>query len=360
MRSILLTLAFVASVAGAQTRITGDLPRREAKPLESTPGLETEYGAVRMSEGYHLRSILVRPAGTRGPLPAIFYVQPVSCGSIEWPEKVPTTLRQLALRSGHVVIRIERAGTGDSEGPQCSALDYDTEVRHYREALDQLSGHGWVVRDKVIIYGSSLGSTVAPLIAQDRKLAGVIVQGGGALTYVERMINFDRLWFERSGRFPPNEVHERVLKSIRFNQAYLLGRKTPDQIEREQPDLEGVWASMRGTVEAPPHYGRPHAWHWQAADKNFLAAWSRVQAPVLVLWGEHEQFEPRHGHQMIVDAVNALRPGTATFVELNGIDHSLWRYPSSYAAYREEGGVVDREAFLVPVLDWLRRISGRE
>lgn len=359
MKSLLLVSSLVASAAGAEARVSGDLPRKADKPLEATSGLETEYGAVRVSDGYRLRSILVRPSGSTRRLPAIFYVQPVSCGSIEWPADVPTALRQLALRSGHAVIRIDRAGTGDSEGPDCNALDYDTEVRHYREALDQLSAHPWIDPRRIVIYGSSLGSTIAPLVAQGRKVAGVAVQGGGALTYLERMIQFDRFWFERSGRFRPAEVHDRVLKSVRFNQAYLLGRKLPEQVEQEQPDLRGTWASMRGTAEAPPHYGRPHAWHWQAAAKNFLAAWTRIAAPVLVMWGEYEQFEPRHGHQMIVDAVNDLRPGTATFVELKGIDHSLTRYPSSYAAYREEGGKVDREALIAPMLEWLRRISGQ-
>jgi pimeloyl-ACP methyl ester carboxylesterase len=116
---------------------------------------------------------------------------------------------------------------------------------------------------------------------------------------------------------------------------------------------------MRGTAEAPPHYGRPYAWHWQAAAKNYLAAWEQVEAPVLVLYGEYDQFEPRHSHEMIVDAVNSLRPGTATFVEMKGIDHSLMAFPSTYAAYREEGGKLDREALLVPVLRWLESLRIR-
>lgn len=355
MRIWLLILA-LASAADAQTRLTGDLPRRAAAPMESTAGLETEYGSVRMSDGYRLRTILTRPAGAKGKLPAIFMTQAVSCGSLELPPESQSVMRQLPLRSGLAFIRVERAGTGDSEGPDCSALDYDTEVRHYREAFDQLARHPWIDPGRIVIYGSSLGSTTAPLVAQGKKIAGIFVQGGGALTYLERMINFDRFYFERSGKFAPDEVDGRVLKSIRFNQAYLLGRKLPEQVEREQPDLKGVWASMRGTVEAPQHYGRPHAWHWQAAEKNFLSAWTRIDAPVLVLWGEHEQFEPRHGHRMIVDAVNARRPGMATFVEMPRIDHSLTRHASAYAAYREEAGEADREALLVPVLNWLKTI----
>jgi pimeloyl-ACP methyl ester carboxylesterase len=354
---LLVFVVSLVSAAGAQSAsLTGDLPRKGAGPLESTPGLETEYGSVRVSDGYRLRTILTRPAGASGRLPAIFFAQAVSCGSLELPPESQSTLRQLPLRSGFAFFRVERAGTGDSEGPDCAALDYDTEVRHYREAFDQLARHPWVDPDRIVIYGSSLGSTTAPLIAQGKKIAGIFVQGGGALTYLERMVHFDRLYFERSGKFPPAEVHDRVLRSIRFNQAYLLGRTTPEQVERDHPDLAGVWESMRGTAEAPPHYGRPHAWHWQAAARNFLAAWEKVEAPVLVLYGEYDQFEPRHSHEMIVDAVNALRPGSATFVEMSGIDHSLTAFPSAHAAYREQGGKLDREALLLPVLRWLESL----
>ena len=49
-----------------------------------------------------------------------------------------SVMGELAQKSGMALIRVERSGTGDSEGPGCDTLDYDTEVRHYREALDQL------------------------------------------------------------------------------------------------------------------------------------------------------------------------------------------------------------------------------
>lgn len=352
-----MMLAVMAALLAAHGHLVGDLPRAPDRPLEDTVGLETRYGALRVSDGYRLRTVITRPERATGRLAAIFYVQPVSCGSIEWPAGRTTALRMLAQQSGMAVIRIERAGTGDSEGPPCADLDYLTELRHYREAFDQMAQHEWVDPARIVILGSSLGATLAPLVAQGRPVAGVVVQGGGALTYLERMVNFDRFWFERSGRFDPAEVHDRVLKSIRFNQLYLMGRLTPEEIARAHPDLANVWSSMRGTVEAPPHYGRPHAWHWQAAATNFLAAWMEVTAPVLVLWAEHEQFEPRHSHQMIVDALNARRPGQATFVELEGLDHGLVRYPSTYAAYRDEEGTPAREAWVGAVVGWLTRLG---
>ena len=354
-------LLLAPATAFAQSRLTGDLPRKDNKPLEALPGVETEYGSVRTSEGIRLRTIITRPSGATRKLPAIFHTQAVSCGSLEpLPADRLSVLGGLAQKSGMALIRVERSGTGDSEGPGCDKLDYDTEVRHYREALDQLSRHPWVDGERIVIYGSSLGSTTAPLVAQGRKVAGVMVQGGGGHSYLERMINFDRLYVERSGKYQPSQFAGELARRVAFNQAYLIGGRTPEQIAREFPQLADVWKDIRGGAEAPPHYGRPYAWHQQAAQKYFLAAWARVEAPVLVAYSEFDQFEPRSSHQIIANTVNALRPGTARFVELKGVDHSIWRYPNAIAAYREEGGQRSPETLLEPILAWLwdNKLSG--
>jgi pimeloyl-ACP methyl ester carboxylesterase len=355
-----LTLLAASTLQAQPARIVGDLPRKDARPLQALAGVETEYGAVRTSEGYRLRTILTRPAGSARPLPALFLAQWVSCGSLDASADRPGLLQDIARQSNMVFIRVERAGTGDSEGPPCSDLDFDTEVRHYREALDRLSRHPWVDPGRLVIFGSSLGSVTAPLIADGRKVAGVVVQGGGAVTYLERMINFDRLYIERSGKYRPEQIHDEMLKRIRFHTAYLLGRKTPGQVALEQPDLASVWASVRGGAEAPPHYGRPYAWHWQAAAANFAAAWARLEAPVLVFHGEYDQFEPRHGHELIAKTVNRLRPVTATFVEFAKADHELEYYATAEDAYAYKNPTVRRDLFLKPMFEWIRKVALKE
>jgi pimeloyl-ACP methyl ester carboxylesterase len=350
--------AALAGTAAAQSvRLVGDLPRKDARPLQAIAGLETEYGSIRTSEGTRLRTILTRPAGSNRRLPAIFLAQWVSCSSLDVAGDRPGLLRDLATGSAMVLIRVERSGTGDSEGLPCSELDYDTEVRHYREALDRLGRHPWVDADRIVIFGSSLGAATAPLLAAGRDVAGVVVQGGGALTYVERMIAFDRLYLERSGEFPPGRIHEEMVRRIQFHSEYLLGRRTPQQIARERPELAGVWESIRGT-DAASHYGRPFAWHWQAAATDFLEAWTEVRAPVLVVYGEYDQFEVRHGHRLIADTLNRLRPGSATFIEIPAADHDMELYASPEDAYLYRGATVRRELFLRPMIDWMQRVTG--
>jgi pimeloyl-ACP methyl ester carboxylesterase len=351
------SLLLAPAIAGASARLVGDLPRKDGKTLVDLPGLETEYGQVRTSEGTRLRTILTRPAGTTGRLPMIMLAQWVSCGSLDFGADRQNELRLLADGSGMILARVERSGSGDSEGVPCSELDYDTEVRHYREAFDQLARHPWVDPDRIIIFGSSLGSTTAPLIAEGKKVAGIAVQGGGAVTYLERMINFDRLYLERSGKYSPAQIHEEMLRRIPFHVEYLVNGKTPERIERERPDLRGVWQSIRGGAEAPPHYGRPYAWHQQAAKKDFLEAWTKVAAPVLVIHGEYDQFEPRHGHELIVETLNRLRPGSATFIQVPKADHSIDLYASKEDAYADRDGTVRRELLAQPIVDWAKRIT---
>jgi pimeloyl-ACP methyl ester carboxylesterase len=355
---LLLAVALLSTEAAAKTRLVGDLPRRDGKPLAVLPGLEIEYGVVRTSEGVRLRSILTRPAGTRQRLPAMMVIQWVSCGSLDFTADRQSHIRDLAEQSGMVLVRIERAGTGDSEGPDCAALDYDTELRHYREAFDQVARHAWIDGARIVLYGSSLGATTAPLVSLGKRVAGVAVQGGGAVTYLERMINFDRLFLERSGKYSPAQIHEEMSRRIPFHVEYLLKGRTPEQIERERPELRGVWQAIRGGAEAPPHYGRAYAWHQQAASKDFLEAWTRVDAPVLVIYGEYDQFEPRHGHKLIADTVNRLRPGTATFIEVAEADHDIELYATAEDAYAYRNPTIRRELLVQPLIQFARRVSG--
>jgi len=327
-----------------------------AAPLEEAADLDVEYGVVRTSDGAALRTILSRPAGAPGRLPALMLAQWVSCGPLDGKSASVEQLRQLARRAGMALVRVERAGSGDSLGPACHELDYDTEVRHYREALDALAAHPWIDASRLVIYGSSLGATTAPFLAEGRRVAGIMVQGGGAVTYVERMIGFDRFYLERTG-VAPAEIDRRMRDGIAFHTEYLIRGKAPERIAAEHPELAGVWKTLRGTGDGV-HYGRPYAWHQQAARRNFLEAWSRVEAPVLVFYGAYDQFETRHGHALIAAAVNARRPGSATLVEVAQGDHELELYPNAEDAYAYRHGQAAPELFLQPAVRWLKQVTG--
>ena len=362
MRSILLGMMAAGLLAGAAeaapATLVGDLPRRAPTPIEDSPGLETQYGEVRVADGVRLRTILTRPDGTTRRLPAIFLVQWVSCGSLEFRSNRPNLLRDIALASGMVLIRVDRSGTGDSEGVPCEQLDHDTEIAHYRAALARVAGHPWIDPQRIVIFGSSLGASNAPLVADGRKVAGIVVQGGGGLSYLERMINFDSINLERAGKIPPERHHHEMARRVAFQHAYLIGRQTPAQVAAAKPELAGVWESLLGTA-ADNHYGRPFAWHWQIAGKDLIGPWARVEAPIMVVYAEYDQFETRRGHRIIVDTVERKRPGSATWLEIPQADHDLEVYPDAVSAYRGEGGRRANELLVGPVVAWLKKVTAR-
>jgi len=257
-----------------------------------------------------------------------------------------------------VLIRVDRSGTGDSEGVPCDQLDHDAEIAHYRAALKVLARHPWIDPRRIVLYGSSLGATNAALVAEGYPVAGLVVQGGGALSYLERMINFDSINLERAGKVRPEHFTREMARRVAFQHAYLIGRKTPAQVVAANPALAGVWQGILGT-EPTNHYGRPFAWHWQMASKDLIGPWTRLKAPVLVVYGEYDQYETRRGHRLIVDTVNALRPGAATWLEIPKADHDLDVYPDARAAYRNQGGRRDHSLFVTPVVKWLKRVTTR-
>ena len=116
--------------------------------------------------------------------------------------------------------------------------------------------------------------------------------------------------------------------------------------------MAAVRASTLG-LDEKTHYGRPFAWHQQAAKRNFLAAWADLPVPVLVIFNRFDQYEGRHGHALIAETVNRLRPGTAQYVEQPAVGHSNRAFPTIDAAYAGENGDPAWSRTAGVLLDWL-------
>ena len=341
--------------------MVGGLARDADRPLEAIPGVASHYGMVETSDGARLRTIITQPENTSTALHPIIFTQWVSCGSVEYRDGGSRgILGKLAMQSGLSLLRVERSSDGDSQGPACDELDYDTEVAHYVEAYDALLKDTRINASKVYVYGSSLGSTTAPLVAQALQkkgydIAGIAVQGGGAETYLERMVTFDRQYLERRPEeVAPLEIHDEMNRRIKFHYEYLINDRDPDEIAADSAEMAAARAGIRGMQDGA-HYGRPYAWHQQAAKQNFLAAWAELDASVLVIFNEFDQFEAQYGHQVIADMVNRLRPGTASFVVQENIGHSNDRFATIEDAYVWRDGEPAWEQTANVILTWLNQ-----
>ena len=330
-----------------------------AKPPENVPGVRTRYGFVEVSGGARLRTIVTRPAGASGPLPAILFVDWLACSTVELPASNTggwaDMMRGVVQRSQAVVMRTDKAGVGDSEGGPCAALDYVTNLNHHKAVLQKLVRHPGVDPKKVFIFGASMGGNMAPLIAAGYPVAGVIVWGGGARTWYERTLAFERNRREH-GEHPSAELGADMKRIARFLSHYLLEQKTPAEIARRHPALARVWSEeIRGTRGATM-YGRPVAFHHQAQQQNWAAAWDRLRAPVLVMFGEYDWFEDAGGHALIARIVNRNVPGAARYVVFPGMNHHFELYSNPRRAVAEEHYEIGARLVVDEVVDWMNDV----
>jgi len=181
-----------------------------------------------------------------------------------------------------------------------------------------------------------------------------MIQGGGAVTYFERMVTFDRQNLERREGRVFEDIHEEMLAKILFQTEYLIKGRHPDEIAKDSPAMAKARDNILG-MGPYNHYGRPFSWHQQAATHDFLEAWLDVRAPSLIAFAEFDQFEGRHGHKMIAGVLNRVSPGIAEYVELPGINHFNDRHSDIDQAYFRAEGTPAIDILAGHMVDWLRK-----
>lgn len=331
-----------------------------AAPYEDIPGVTSHYESLMTSDGLRLRTITTRPRDSGARLPALYFVQWLSCDSIEYPLNPEDhgwqrMLQQLAARSGVVMARTEKAGVGDSEG-DCTELDYDTELEHHRLGLAKLRADPGVDPSRTVIFGASMGGNMAALLAAETRPAGLVIWGTAIKTWFEHLVEFNRRHLELSGR-PPHEITPVVNRQIAFLNEFLVAGRSPMEIAVADPALGAVWSDIRGSAGAKL-YGRPYRFHQQAHGKDWLGAIAAVRSPVLVLYGEFDWFETLDDHLLIARVIERASPGNARLVVIPRMDHHFSIYPGIDAAYDAEGGFVAPERPVMEIVDWMRTVVG--
>jgi pimeloyl-ACP methyl ester carboxylesterase len=330
----------------------------DSVPHERIPGVATTYGAVRSDRGYLLRTVVNRPEGAGATrLAAVLFVPWLSCDPVEKPE--PGTdgfahmLRDVAARSGMLLMRVEKPGLGDSEGPDCRQAGLDDERAAHRAALRALRAMPGVDSARIYLLGGSIGGALAPVLAAAEPLgiAGVITVGGFARTWYEHMLDIERRRLTLSGT-PPADVNAAMRGFARFYAEYLIGGRTPGDVLAAHPDLRPLW------YDEPGHqYGRPAAYYQGVQRLDVEGAWATLAGrgiPALAVWGEYDWIMSRAEAERAVEIVNARRPGLAQLVVLPRTDHGLMVYATQADAFGDGRPQYDGAPGRA-VVDWLRR-----
>ena len=305
------------------------------QPREVLRGVSLSLEAFQTEAGHKVGGVLSRPKGARGRLPGALLVGWLSCDSVETAadgnqDGFARLLHAIAEQSGFVFLRVEKPGIAEGDSPRCEENDFQTDLAAYRAGLKALAARPDVDPARIFLVGLSLGGGIAPLVAGDFPVAGYVVSGGWAKTWLEHMLELERRRLALSG-VSPGEVNRAMTGFADFYSLYLNQRLKPADVTRIRPDLKALWYDDPGS-----QYGRPAAFFHQLQALNVAEAWQRVRAPVLAVYGEHDWIMSRDDHELIARWVNRSQAGLAKLVVIPRMDHFYMAHATPEQAFRDE------------------------
>lgn len=301
----------------------------EALPLEPMSRGRVQLGEVDCGE-HRLRSIWTLPEG-RGPFPAVWLMPSANWLSEEHTQELwhPTLkLVQALTRLGLATLRVDRSGLGDSGGPPCVDTDLETELAWCRAAHAHLVSHPEVDRERVYLFGRSLGGTLVQLLAHEVRPRAAAVWGATAIPWHEAMMRATERQRRLAGMREP-ELGAYLAKRERLSRAVLIDGELPRVVLAREPEL----AEARGEFEGARVHGRYARFFQELQARDVAAACGRYEGPLLVMRGGLDWITSEEDSASVV--ASAREP---TFRSFEGIDHLMHRRESLEEAYEHTFG----------------------
>ncbi len=321
---------------------------------ENHEGIDTYYEDVTSTYGIRHRTIVTRPR-VEGKQPAILLIGGLSCTSIEvFPGRQgywSRTINGVVEKSGMVVMRIEKAGVGDSDG-NCAETDFLMDLAGFRAALKSLKSKPYVDTDKIVVYGSSMGSAIAPLLANESDLAGVISDGTFFKTWFEHMLEIER----RILQFKGNTEKEIAMKLNNYFIPLYYGMLIQNQTYKEVVDQYPALA-QHNYHGARHMYGRPVAYYQQLQRFDLAAEWEKIKVPVRILRGTNDWIMSSYDNNMIIEVLNRQGHQDHVLYEYPGLDHWNTIHESAKNSFEGKPGQWD-EGTVDIIVKWAREIVG--
>lgn len=320
-------------------------------PRLTSPDYAFEYGAVEAEDALR-RAIVTIPPGD-GPHPAILLLGGVSCYSLDVPAPTPhpyLLLRDALTRSGYLTLWVEKSGVGDSEGTPCPEMDFETAVAGYRAGLNALKRRPDVDADRIFLVGHSMGGLIAPLLAAEHDVAGIVAVETSGLPWLEYTLANLRRQLPFYG-VEPAAVDAAMREALRANYAVFVEGEDPSAVLAEHP----AWS---GYLALPQHV----SYMRQVAAEDPAAVWLEADAPALLVAGGADFVTSSAEHEHLTAVINDARPGSATYVLVEELDHFLNRVPDPATSFRrmqsgQTFGEYNPKLSRV-ILSWLSERSG--
>lgn len=288
-------------------------------PKETHTSVDLFYEQVTSDLGVTHRALVTKPKNANGKLPAMLIIGGLSCSTLEnHPGRANnwvTMLNRLVEDTDMLVVRIEKTGVGDSEG-DCASADFLTDLEGYRAAARMLKARPDVDASRIILYGSSMGSAIAPLIVNEFGFAGLISDGTFFKTWYEHMLEIERRILRMKGNDQSTIVKLMNEVYIPLYYGMLIQKRTYKEIVDEFPALGDF------NYHSPEHmYGRPMVYYQQLQNFNLAGEWEKLQVPVRILYGTNDWIMSEYDNDIIIQVLDRAGHEDHILVKYPGLDH---------------------------------------
>ncbi len=320
---------------------------------ETHPGIKTIYHQITSDHGIKQRVIVTLPASGPKKHKGMVVLQGLSCSSIEQtPGRQSAFVRlltDLIRKSDRAVLRIEKPGMGDSEG-DCSNTDFATELNGYETAIRWFLAQDYVDADEVIVYGNSMGSALAPYMANQFNLAGVVSDGTYVRSWFEHMLEIERRILAFKG-LTQQQITEKMTRSyIPLYYGMLVEKKSYQKVIDEKPNL------VEDNYHGPGHmYGRPVSFYHQLQQFDVAGAWEQLKVPARIRWGTHDWIMSEADNDLIVEILKQAGHKDHVLYKHESLDHWQAIHPNPLSSFEGKKGQWD-DAISGVLLDWIARL----
>lgn len=321
--------------------------------IETYANHDVLYEEITSDYGLRQRTIITKPKSQSKPLPAVFIIQGLSCSSIEQTpgrkSAFTRLLTDIIKQTELVIMRIEKPGLGDSEG-NCSKTDFKTELNGYETALKELLSKDYVKSDQVIVYGNSMGSALAPYMANKFNLAGVISDGTYMKTWFEHMLEIERRILAMKGNTQAQISQKMRHAYIPLYHGMLNLKQSYQQVIEQYPAIEA------DNYHGPNHmYGRPMAFYHQLNEFDIPGAWEQIKVPVRIRWGTNDWIMSESDNDMIIDILKANGHKDHQLLKVDGLDHWQAIHPDAKSSFNGQTGQWDNQISGV-IVGWIKEL----
>jgi len=344
----------IYSVKGGEKSV--DKIRLVEFPRENPEGFDVVYDHV-MVRGNRLRTITMKP-DKKGKQPAILFIQGVGAYSVDFPFPTSHPYRELVYKlaeKGFVVMRAEKSGMGDSEGPRASEIGFNLESEGFLQALKKLKTYDFVDTSNVFIFGHSMGGVIGPVVISEESVKGIAVYGTLTSNWMEYEYFMDRSQMTLAGT-DPDSIRKAIMDRALFSYHFYLQHETPLEIIGKFPQLEDFYS-----VNIPDSihiYGIHHSYIYEIYEHNLSRFWKIANTNVAAIYGLSDFVAPKYDHIMIADIVNQYHPGKGRLIFIENADHAFKNTTDTRQSLQFWGtpqGIFN-DAVIDSTVDWLNNL----